>query len=252
MLYPYRESLISQLYPGWQHSSNCLQPAVETFEQRLDLPLKRRHKIIWRLDGGFGGDQNIEYLLGRGYQVLAKGASNRRAAKLAGQVQRWRTVRTDKYVGQVTTPEQFSRPVQTFVTQSQVGQKIRLAYLYSTLRASGIQTVRLYDQRGGAETEFRADKSGGGQLHKRRKHKRDAQEVWVHLNDMAHNYFSWFAGHIVTGSRFEGYGPLRISRDLMHVPGLVEIRDGQLLSVKLLKSAPYASELLACLERFWE
>ena len=252
MLYPYRESLISQLYPGWQHSSNCLQPAVEAFEQRLNLPPDRRHKVVWRLDGGFGGDQNIEYLLGRGYHVLAKGASNRRAAKLASQVQRWRAVRTHKFVGQVATPEPFSRPVQTFVTQTYAGQQPRLAYLYSTLAMSGVQTVQLYDQRGGAETEFRADKSGGGQLHKRRKHKRDAQEVWIHLTDIAHNYFSWFAGHILADSRFEGYGPLRISRDLMRVPGLVEMRDGQLLSVKLLKSAPYASDLLACLERFWE
>lgn len=252
MLYPYRESLISQLYPGWQHSSNCLPPAVAAFEQRLNLPPERRHKIVWRLDGGFGGDRNIEYLLGRGYHVLAKGASNRRAAKLASQVQRWRAVRADKVVGQVPTPEQFSRPVQTFVTQSHVGQRTRLAYLYSTLSGSGVQTVRLYDLRGGAETEFRADKSGGGQLHKRRKHKRDAQEVWIHLTDIAHNYFSWFAGHILADSRFEEYGPLRISRDLMHVPGLVEIRDRHLLSVKLLKSTPYASDLLACLERFWE
>lgn len=252
MLYPYRESLISQLYPGWQHSSNCLQPAVEAFERQLNLPPEHRHKIVWRLDGGFGGDQNVEYLLGRGYHVLAKGASNRRAAKLAAQVKRWRALRANKVVGQVPTPEPFSRPVQTFVTRTQVGQRTRLAYLYSTLPGSGVQTARLYDQRGGAETEFRADKSGGGHLHKRRKHKRDAQEVWIHLTDMAHNYFSWFAGHLLADSRFEGYGPLRISRDLMRVPGLVEIRDAQLLSVKLLKSSPYARDWLACLERFWE
>src|SRR5512134_2959120 len=136
MLYPYRESLISQLYPGWQHSSNCLQPAVEAFEQRLNLPSDRRHKVVWRLNGGFGGDRNIEYLLARGYHVLAKGASNRRAAKLASQVQRWRAVRADKFVGQVATPEPFSRPVQTFVTQTQGGQQLRLAYLYSTLATS--------------------------------------------------------------------------------------------------------------------
>ncbi len=225
---------------------------MEAFEQRLNLPPQRRHKIVWRLDGGFGGDGNIEYLLGRGYHVLAKGASNRRAAKLNSQVERWRTVRTDKVVGQVPTPERFSRPVQTFVTQTHHGHRTRLAYLYSSLSGSGVQTVRLYEQRGGAETEFRADKSGGGQLHKRRKHKRDAQEVWVHLTDLAHNYFSWFTGHILTGSRFAGYGPLRIRRDLMRVPGLVEFRDDQLLSVKLLKSTPYASDLLACLERFWQ
>ena len=57
---------------------------------------------------------------------------------------------------------------------------------------------------------------------------------------------------MLTGSRFAGYGPLRISRDFMHVPGLIEFRDGQLLSVNLLKSTPYADDLLACLERFWQ
>lgn len=252
MLYPYHESLISQLYPGNQHSSNCLRPAVEAFEAQLGLPLQRRHKVVWRVDGGFGSDKNIGYLVERGYHVLAKGASNRRAGKLATQVKRWRAVRDDKFVGCVDTPEQFSRPVQTFVTRTEVGKQAKLAYIYSTLTASAVQTVRLYDQRGGAETEFRADKSGGCHLHKRRKHKRDAQEVWVHLTDMVHNYLSWFARHILTDGPFQDYGPLRITRDLMRTPGLVEVRDGKLLSVKLLRSSPHVSELLDCLARFWE
>jgi hypothetical protein len=252
MIYPYRESLLSQLYPGWQHSSNALAPAVETLESRLTLPPERRAKIVWRLDGGFGGDSNIEYLIGRGYQVLAKGASNRRAATLASQVKRWRQVGPHKLVGAVATPQPFSRPVYTFVTQTQIGRKTRLAYLYTTLTGSGVQIAQLYDQRGGAETEFRADKSGGGFLHKRRKHKRDAQEVWTHLTDMVHNYLSWFARQILVNSSFEGYGPLRITRDLMRVPAWADIQHGQLLSLKLLKSSPQATELLACLARFWD
>lgn len=165
------------------------------------------------------------YQLSQGYRLLAKGASHRRAAKLISQVQCWRVVRAYKVVGQVLTLEQRSCPVHSFATQIHLGQGTRLAYLYSTLFGCGVQTVLLYDQRGGTETEFGADKSGSGQLHKSGKHKQDAQEVWIHLTNMGHNYFSWFAGHILADNWFEEHGPLRISRDLMHVPGLVEIRE---------------------------
>ncbi len=251
MLYPYRESLLSELYPGSQHSTHCLLPAVETFEMVLNLPATYHRKIIWRLDGGFGGDKNIELLLSRGYHLLVKGASNRRAASLARQVKRWQRLDTRRSVGIAPTPESFSRPVKTFVLRYHRDTGLHHAYLYSTLALSARQTMTLYDQRGGAETEFRADKSGGGHLHKRRKHKRDAQQAWVLLTDMIHNYLSWFARHILTDSPFAEYGPLRITRDLMHIPGLVALDNGRLLSVKLLHSSPHAAELAACLARFW-
>lgn len=78
MIQAYHESLLSQLYPGQQHSSNCLIPAVLTFDQRLCLPSEHRAKVVWRLDRGFGGDENINWLLERDYQVLAKGCSHHR------------------------------------------------------------------------------------------------------------------------------------------------------------------------------
>lgn len=252
MIHPYRESVLSQLYPGYQHSSNCLVPAVLTFEQVLNLPAQHRSKCIWRMDRGFGGDANINWLLSRDYQVLGKGCSNRRAAKLAQVVQRWRPVATDKFVGRAPTPEKFIRPVETFVIRYQVPTGWKHVYLFSTLNESGVATVRFYDQRGGAETGFRSDKSGGLHLHKRRKHKRDAQEAWVLLTDMNHNYLSWFTHNILAESPFAGYGFLRISRDLFRIPGYVEMENGQLLSVKLLRSSPYAADLLDCLRRFWE
>lgn len=252
MLYPYRESVLSHLYPGHVHSTHCLHPAVETFEQRLALPEKHRNKIVWRLDGGFGADKHIDYLLGRGYHALVKGASHLRAAKLARAVQRWQPLRSDRMVGRVETPELFCKPVETFVLRQWRKQDWKHSYLYSTLGRSGKQTARLYDGRGGAETDIRADKSGGLHLDKRRKHKRDAQEAWVLLTDMVHNYLSWFRWHILSSSsRLSGYGPLRISRDLLRIPGQVEFEKGRLLSVCFLKTVPDAEELLGCLERFW-
>lgn len=225
---------------------------MTTFEQLLCLPAAHRQKVIWRLDAGFGGDKNVGWLVDRDYHLIAKGASNRRAALLAAQVKRWRAVREDKWIGSAPTPETFSRPVSTFVLRTATSKGDRLAYLYTTLSWSGLRIAALYDQRGGAETEFRSDKSGGGQLHKRRKHKRDAQEAWIHLTDMAHNYLAWFARTILADSPFADYGQLRISRDLMHIPGLIEFQQGRLLSVKLLRSTPHAAELLDCLKRFWQ
>jgi hypothetical protein len=251
MIHPYRESVLSQLYPGYQHSSHCLVPAVLTFEQVLNLPPPYRPKCIWRIDQGFGGDENVNWLLERQYQLVCKGCSNRRAGQLARQVQRWRAVAPDKFVGRVLTPKKIVHPVGTFSVRYQTSKGWKHVYLFSTLNLSGVATVRFYDQRGGSETEFRSDKSGGLQMHKRRKHKRDAQEAWLLLTDMAHNYLSWFAHHILADSPFATYGFLRISRDLFRIPGYVEMENGQLLSVKLLRSSPYATDLLDCLQRFW-
>ena len=252
LIHPYHESVLSQLYPGYQHSSNCLVPAVATFEDVLPLAPERHPKIIWRLDQGFGGDENINWLLERGYGVLAKGCSNRRSAQLVQQVRRWHAVGHDKFVGCVPTPVGFVRPVHTFAIRYATPTQWKHTYLLSTLQLSAVATARLYDQRGGAETEFRADKSGGLHLQKRRKHKRDAQEVWILLTDLAHNCLSWVARTIFADSPFADFGLLRITRDLLCLPGRVEIENGQLLSVKLLQSSPYADDLLVCLRRFWE
>ena len=240
------------MHPGYQHSSNCLVPAVTTFEQVLPLPVERHAKIVWRFDQGFGGDENINWLLDRGYSVLAKGCSNRRSAQLVRQVKRWHTVRYDKFVGCVPTPDGFVQPLHTFSIRYWAPTGWKHTYLLSTLNLPAVATALLYDQRGGAEIEFRSDKSGGLHLDKRRKHKRDAQEAWVLLTDLAHNCMSWVARSIFKDSPFDGFGFLRIARDLFCIPGQVEIDKDQLLSVKLLKSSPHADDLLVCLRRFWE
>jgi hypothetical protein len=252
MIHPYHESLLSQLHPGLQHSSNCLLPAVSTFEAMLPLPPERRPKVIWRMDRGFGGDDNVNWLLDRNYGILVKGCSNRRAHALAQIVKRWRAVRSDKFVAQVPTPSGFVKPLQTFALRFDTAKGWKYTYLLSTLTQSATATARLYDQRGGAETEFRSDKSGGLYLHQRRKHKRDSQEAWLLLTDVAHNCLSALARTIFVATPFEHFGFLRITRDLFSIPGSIEMENGRLLSVKLLKSSPFASDLLACLRRFWE
>ena len=252
MIHPYRESLLSQLYPGYQHSSNCLVPAVSTFEKMLPLADQYRAKVTWRLDGGFGGDLNIDWLLARPYGLVAKGCSNRRSANLVSQVKRWQAAGSDRLIGRVPTPEKFCRPVDTFSIRYLTKKGWKHTYLFSTLHLPAVKTIHFYDQRGGAETAFRSDKSGGLHLHKRTKHKRDSQEVWILLTDIAHNYLAWFSRTVLADSPLEHFGFLRVTRDLFRIPGFIEIDQGQLLSVKLLKSSPYAEDLLTCLRRFWD
>jgi hypothetical protein len=89
----YRETLWSGLFEGSRPSVACLQPAVLAVETALDLgpsgsaqPTsldlereRRRKRLVWRLDGGFGTDEKLHWLLARQYQVIAKGFSGRRA-----------------------------------------------------------------------------------------------------------------------------------------------------------------------------
>ncbi len=85
----YRETLWSDLFEGSRPSDACLQPAVLVVETALDLApsgsaeptsldlerARRRRRVVWRLDGGFGTDDKLRWLLARQYQVIAKGFS---------------------------------------------------------------------------------------------------------------------------------------------------------------------------------
>ncbi len=68
-----RETLLSQVYAGNQHGAATLRASVQATEELLALTPAQRRRTVWRTDGGFGSDDNINWLLGRGYQVLSKG-----------------------------------------------------------------------------------------------------------------------------------------------------------------------------------
>jgi hypothetical protein len=67
----------------------CFQPTVFGVETSFDLGQTERKRTLFRLDGGSGTDKNWRWLLARGYQLLGKGYSSRRAQALAAQVKRW-------------------------------------------------------------------------------------------------------------------------------------------------------------------
>jgi hypothetical protein len=228
----------------------CFQPAVLAAEKALELAPQQRQRTVWRMDGGAGSDEQLSWLLARGYHTMAKGLSNRRAEALARQVRRW-DVYDNGWLGEVPAPVDYGRPVRVFVKRRLKEGCFLHSYYVSTLSlpSKGL-FMTYYDQRGGAEVEqFRNDKSGLN-LTARRKQGFLAQKGYVLLTDLAHNLLADFQHRALIGSRFENYGPKRIIRDLLRTPGNLTLRDGNLVKIELLSQKQFSQDLLICLERF--
>ena len=245
----YRETVWSAVFRGNRHTSNCLRPAVLGAETALDLAARHRQRTIWRIDGGGGSDDHIRWLLSRGYQVMVKGASNRRAEALSRQVTRWDAYR-DAWLGQVDPPADLGRPVQVIVKRRLTKAGFCHSYYVSTLKMpSKGALMAKYDDRGGAEVEqFRNDKHG---LHlaARRKRRFAAQEALILLTDLAHNLLADFHHTVLTGTPFEGFGPKRMVRDLLAIPGRLTFDGAQLKRIDLLESHPHAKNMLIGLKK---
>ena len=107
-----------------------------------------------------------------------------------------------------------------------------------------------YNLRGGAEVEqFRNDKSGLN-LTARRKRLFLAQKGYILLTDLAHNLMADFHHRALVGSRFEGYGPKRIIRDLLQMPGKLTFVNGKIAKIELLSQKHFSKDLVNCLERY--
>jgi hypothetical protein len=228
----------------------CFQPAVLATENALELAPEQRKRTVWRIDGGAGSDNQLLWLLARGYQTVAKGTSNRRAEALSRQVRRWDTY-DDYWLGEVPPPIDYGRPVRVFVKRRLKEDRFQHSYYISTLSlpSKGL-FMAYYDQRGGAEVEqFRTDKSGLN-LTARRKQRFLAQKGYILLTDLAHNLLADFHHRALVGSRFEGYGPKRIIRDLLQMPGKLIFVDGRIAKIELLSLKQFSKDLLICLERY--
>ena len=230
----YRETIWSALYPGNRHTVRCLRPAVFAAETALELAQRQRRRTVWRIDGGAGSDAQIRWLLARDYHLVAKGTSNRRAKALARQVQRWDAY-GDHWLGEVASPVDFGRPARVFVKRRCKDNKFVHSYYVATLSLpSKGHFLALYDARGGAEVEqFRNDKSGLG-LAARRKRAFCGQQGLVLLTDLAHNLLADFYHVALAGTQFDGYGPKRIVRDLLSIPGNLVFEAGELKRIELL------------------
>lgn len=247
----YHETIWSELFPGNRTTLTCLQPAVLGVETSLELQLEHRKRTVYRLDGGSGSDEKLSWLLARGYHIIAKGYSGKRAYALAQQVSRWDPYDHHSWLGAVVSPVDFGRPVHMLVKKQLHQHKWKHSYYVTTLSFPSKQAfMHRYNQRGGAEIEqFRADKAGL-HLSSRRKQSFQAQRAIILLTDLTHNLLADFRYQALSDSRFAHWGLKRIVRDLLAIPGRLYFSGSQLKRIELLDTHPYADELIICLEKY--
>jgi hypothetical protein len=231
----------SLLYPGFTHGISTLKPTVELTERVLHHRSSQRHRIVWRLDGGFGSDDAINWLLARDYQILAKGYNSRRAQKVVRQIpaEAWQSVRANKWVALVPNGVRYARRTQTLALRwlTEKGGERCALLIHTFLDESPLQVVAYYDARGGIESEIKQDKLGL-QLIRRRKHLWEAQEAWVIVTDLAHNVLIWTHDWMWLGSRFETWGHLRLVQDVLNIPGYLVFKGTKLEKVALHRITP--------------
>jgi hypothetical protein len=264
----YQEVVVEHLVPGTEQLAKALRPLVEAAEQVLDLDAQRRAQTLVRVDAGGGSVGDINWLLERGYQVLAKEYSGTRAHKLAATVREWLDdpCVPGRQVGWVpgVAPE-YVRPVLRIAVRcpkknGQWGVGVVLAAERgegATWPAGGspsgahlLTTVYRYDARGGGiETANKEDKQGLG-IGKRAKKRFAAQQVVGQLGRLAHNLVVWARAWLAPNApALRRLGVKRLVRDVFHINGLIE-RDasGRIGRIVLNQAHCYARRLLEALQ----
>ena len=242
----YHETLFSQLYPGNWQACQMLKPDLLRIQEFLKLSLAQRKRTIVRSDASLGTDGNINHLLWADYQVLMKGFSGSRAAKLGKQVadEDWLEDPVRKrWIAWAPDPPRFARRTQVFSLR----WRNRSTWRYGTLVSSLLDlepaaALRLHDGRGAVEVEIKADKQGLKASHRRKK-SFEAQAGLILLTDLAHNLLSWTHHWSLEGSPFEDFGTQRMVEELLCIPGRIVLKGPHLHKVALLQSHPYAADM---------
>ena len=203
----------------------------------------KRALTIIRVDAGAGTLDDLNWLLARGYLVMAKEYSGQRVLRLAKTVTEWVQDPdwSERSFGWVTElPIDYVRLVQRIAVRCRrqdgtfaygvlifsLSAEQVLAVLKRTSShtvdptAVLVASVALYDQRGGGiETSFKGDKQGLG-LTKRNKKRFEAQHMLVLLGSLVHNVVVW-ARRWLSCPQIQHYGILRMMRDVFPVSGLL-------------------------------
>jgi hypothetical protein len=242
------------LYPGNQTSEKSLFKTIEQVEALLQIK-DRHHRggVLIRLDAGFGNDQNINWLLHRGYQVLCKHKSSKRASLIASQIDEWHPLDDRKWIAEASKLlcHRYYRRTQTSVLCWYNSRRDVFKYallICSLLDLDLFQIGHLYDERASMENEIKADK-GGLLLPKRRKKQLEAQEALVLLTDLAHNILAWSRDFWSLEPKIGNLGIYGIVNKIMMIPGKLTFQDGELVKVRLQSTHPLAKPVVFCLSR---
>src|SRR6266704_4663421 len=239
----YEEVVVDRLFAGNVQLIKALQPVVEAAETTLELDAAKRARTMIRVDAGAGTLDDLNWLLARSYEIMAKEYSGRRVLRLAksvvegGQDPEW----SERSFGWVSEPAtDYVRPVVRIAVRCR-RQDGTFAYGVLICSLSVVQVltvlwrprsqaadpvavrlsyVTFYDQRGGGiETSLKGDKQGLG-LTKRNKKRFEAQHILTLLGSLAHNVVVW-ARRWLSSQKIQHDGILRRVRDVFHVSGLL-------------------------------
>ncbi len=230
-----------------------MPPLICELERVLPLLREERQRTLLRMDAGFGTDDNITWVLPHDYQLLVKGFSGKRAAAYARRVTMWTEIRpNDTWIAWSPKQLVFPRPTRTAVVRWRTPKQYCHALYITTLQDLTLHGLAdLYDDRGRIEVEIQSDKMGL-LIARRRKGHFVAQEMLILVNDWVHNLLAWLHANLLAESAFAGFGPKRIVRDLLTIPGEATIQDDTLLELRLSETHPYAAEMVRCLRRLWQ
>jgi len=239
-------------------------------ERTLQLDAAQRGRTILRMDAGAGSVEDINWALGRGYQVHAKDYSGQRARILADSVTEWvdDPQVPGRQVGWVQIEaDMYVRPVRRLAVRCRkrngqwgIGVIVSALAPKDVLVLTGqppelpsddhvtlLAYAHFYDQRGGGvETAIKNDKQGLG-ITKRNKKRFEAQQMMAQLNALAHNLIVWSRRWLAQAwDKVANLGILRMVRDVFHLPGLVHFRcDGSIERIALQRADPFAPGLCA-------
>jgi len=246
---PYREILHETLLRGKETGVSALKSALQEVESRLGWTRERRAQIVLRLDGGFGTTEVLNWLLSRGYQVVAKISNYSRVQKLRQHLGPWQpTSSPGRDMAAVLRPHRFCRTTCQWVIRT---PKDKGGYHYAVLVTSLAElepptVADAYDGRAMIEATFCQDKQALG-LVKRRQHKWEAQQMVLLLARLAHHILLWSKGWLsrvpTTRGRLEGYGLVRLLQEGTTVPGVIRWRRGWMVSVHFDPLHPLAEAL---------
>jgi len=248
----YHETLFSRIYAGNQESSPTYLPVVEAIQSFLAFTPEQRQRVILRTDAGFGSDANINQVLANGWQVLTKNKGGRRPQAFVRQLppDPWQSIGPNRWVASVVAPVVYCRPTQSLLLRwfDQQGEE-KLAIVITSITAwSASEVIAQYDDRGACETEIQADKMGL-KLERRRKKIAAAQEALVLLTDLVHNLLAWTRHWMFPAGSLARFGPLRLTEDVLCLPGRLLFDGDRLAEVQLNELHPHAEEVQQGIER---
>jgi hypothetical protein len=245
----YREILYETLLRGKATAVPALKAALLEVETHLGWTRERRAQIVLRLDGGFGTTEVLNWLLSRGYQVVAKISNQGRVQKLRQAIGPWQpTSSPGREIAAVLKPHRFCRATRQWVIRT---PKEKGGYQYAVLLTTvpDLEPTALadaYDGRAMIEATFCQDKQALG-LVKRRQHKWEAQQVVLLLARLAHHLLLWSKRWLsrvpTTRRRLDGYGLVRLLQEGMTVPGVIQWRCGWMVSIRFDPVHPLAEAL---------